>query len=85
MLLNEEEAKETRCCGPEGCGRINMSGDMARYCIGSDCMAWRWIGWSGPCVIPPGATVEWRPQYTPYKMSDDQERFGYCGLAGDPQ
>ncbi len=52
--MTEEEAKTTRCCGPEGCGRVirtdvvydaanvNAIGfTTVRVCIGSACMAWR--------------------------------------------
>ena len=43
--MTEEEAKHTRCCGPEGCGEMRYDGsplDQKRHCIGSACMAWRW-------------------------------------------
>lgn len=39
MLRNETKARETRCCGPEGCGALGTDG---RYCIAAACMAWRW-------------------------------------------
>lgn len=38
--MTEDEAKEARCCGPEGCGREDAF--RVRWCIGSACMAWRW-------------------------------------------
>ena len=56
MLLTEEEAKTKRCCGPEGTGIVHFGGedrewialwpgetkcDSQRFCIASQCMAWR--------------------------------------------
>ena len=45
-MLTEEEAPNTRCCGPEGCGTkrrlAGSSGNWERYCIASKCMAWKW-------------------------------------------
>ena len=38
MMVSEEQARKTRCCGPEGCGGIGLDG--SRWCIASDCMAW---------------------------------------------
>jgi hypothetical protein len=49
--MTEDQAKASRCCGPEGCGQAvgglqqAMSGGAIgsiRLCIGSQCMAWRW-------------------------------------------
>lgn len=90
--MTEEEARKTRCCGPQGCGKVqdydvhrNSVGDtigqsFLRFCIGSACMAWR--------RLP-------RPEYDPdvqrqYHGSslEDIEGMnlsaGYCGLAGKP-
>lgn len=39
-MHTEDEAKKTRCCGPEYCGSNPNFYD--RMCIASDCMAWRW-------------------------------------------
>lgn len=51
--MTEEEARKTRCCGPQGCGKVqdydvhrNSVGDaigqsLLRFCVGSACMAWR--------------------------------------------
>lgn len=49
-MMTEKEALEKRCCGPHGCGAwaYDPSSNTApddghvRYCIASDCMAWRW-------------------------------------------
>jgi len=38
----QEAAERKRCCGPEGCGQVWVTdGDVARFCIGERCMAWR--------------------------------------------
>jgi len=43
MLLTEEEARRKRCCGPFPCGVGPQFGDdiNTRWCIASECMAWR--------------------------------------------
>lgn len=41
--MTEAEAREKRCCGPEGCGIVPRSSlNSGRRCVGSNCMAWRW-------------------------------------------
>lgn len=44
--MTEDQAENTRCCGPEGCGEPRASAattanPFPRFCIASDCMAWR--------------------------------------------
>ena len=47
-MKTEDEARELRCCGPDGCGGWAHENDApdipdggyVRYCIASDCMAW---------------------------------------------
>lgn len=71
MLLTEEQATEKRCCGPDGCGFVRVSTGLptiVRYCIASQCMAWR------QAVPLQGVTA----------MEVAAERKGYCGLAGMP-
>jgi hypothetical protein len=46
MLVNQNEANEYRCCGPEGTGQDKRTKDLTpiflgRFCIGTKCMAWR--------------------------------------------
>lgn len=75
MILTEKEAEETRCCGPEGCGRgVSVKRNDAptgaiHYCIGSECMGWRWTSemFDGP---------------DSYRAEPGPK--GYCGLAGLP-
>jgi hypothetical protein len=43
MMVTEETAEMKRCCGPEGCGTSSTPGGE-RFCIASQCMAWRWGG-----------------------------------------
>ena len=38
-LVKQKSASEYRCCGPQGCGRLNNQGSE-RMCIGAQCMAW---------------------------------------------
>jgi hypothetical protein len=46
-MHTEAQAQKLRCCGPDGCGGwVRTSNDDShtpvRYCIASECMAWRW-------------------------------------------
>ena len=36
---NIVEARQMRCCGPEGCGYNN---DGERFCIEASCFGWVW-------------------------------------------
>ena len=72
----EDEAREKRCCGPEGCGAAPyppMVGYDMRYCIASACMAWEFepdfSGGESGYVPPP------RPS---------QPRRGDCSLKRKP-
>lgn len=72
MMLTEDEARQSPCIGPPGCGYINPA-DLERYCIASSCkMAWRWqmriIDYPDNRPGPPVPS----------------EKYGYCGLAGTP-
>lgn len=70
--MTEDQALQTRCCGPNGCGKVADDGsgspmNQIRLCIGRRCMAWRWEH------IDMGATS--------WIISDTD---GFCGLAGRP-
>lgn len=93
-MYEEEEAKLKRCCGPEGCG----DGRPKRYCVASDCMAWR----LQPLMADPAfaEAVKARAEKTGDKDPSrrdsaayvlahrseydlhDKPFMGYCGLAG---
>ena len=68
-LMTEDEAKEKRCCGPEGTGLIDSY--QQRYCIASDCMAWHWNR------NPDHA--KWHIKRPKHLQLED----GYCGLTSE--
>jgi hypothetical protein len=88
--MTEEEAKTkwcpfTRNGGEAGCNRV-----ASTECIGSACMAWRWIGDrsfidaikkhradTGSSLVEAKEYVESHPELW-------ATRNGYCGLAGKP-
>ncbi len=67
----ETEAKKTRCCGALPCGEWR-SKEGARFCIGRECMAWRWL------VSPELAEFDRRTN----PNNPATELHGFCGLAG---
>ncbi len=79
MILTEEEAKTKNCCGDQSCGawlpQPPVPGQpQKRVCIGSQCMAWRWV-----------PTPEWEQKADrEYRRSGTRlpPKYGYCGLAG---
>ena len=72
MIVTEKEAKNKRCCGPDGCGDKPAIGP--RLCIGSACMAWRpMIDWATAKGDIVSGFV--------HGEADSQKR-GYCGYAG---
>lgn len=81
--MTEDDAENTRCCGPNGCGesRDDMKGspdNAPRFCIGSSCMAWRW----GEAGDPHAKDPKGRKRggiLLPRNLWP-----GYCGLAGKP-
>lgn len=73
-MMTEEQAFQTRCCGPEGCGYPGTLPYPARWCIASQCMAWRWIS---------RLSVD-NPSHTPGAGQTIDRSHGYCGHAGQP-
>ncbi len=77
--MTEGEAKTTRCCGDEGCGikreirkqEAPFNEFYARFCIGSACMAWRWVTLYGESDFGE-------------RIAEISKTDGYCGLAGKP-
>lgn len=73
--MTEDQARLTRCCGPEGCGG-NSANEADRYCIASACMAWRN---AAPLFIYNA------DPYTGYiEEVPGTGAGGFCGLAGQP-
>ena len=76
--MTEDEAKTKMCCN-----------GLTRACVGSACMAWRWLP-AKPLDVPPGGFN--LRAYDPVKMlefviappNEPQPTEGYCGLAGKP-
>jgi hypothetical protein len=66
VMLTEEEAK-TKWCPHSDAPRTHRDG----YCIGSECMAWRWDE----------TTRTYDDTRTP---KPDKFHKGHCGLAGKP-
>ena len=88
--MKESEAKERLCpfFGPAviiaaAAHRSNENPDVlvptltnSLYCVGSDCMAWRWTG---------GISVNEVAGATSLLDIDEGLASGYCGLAGIPK
>ena len=81
--MTEDEAKTKTCCGPDGTGYANDQPFAARWCLASQCMAWRLTETSvtvdGVGKIVPDQTA-WGPGYRQKNIPNG----GYCGLAGAP-
>lgn len=50
--MDEVTANQTRCCGPDSCGKANSIASNDTYCVGSLCMAWRWLAPVAPATEP---------------------------------
>lgn len=75
--MTEDEAKQKRCCvygAGDAPGEHNFH---AYYCVGSECMAWRWVGHRSAAGR---ARME---RYGVVESVEPQEN-GYCGRAGEP-
>jgi hypothetical protein len=90
--MTEEEAKKTRCCGPQGCGEwssysnndgesvFGYVGEPIRFCIGTACMGWRWRTIKNPDWKEPNHMA-----FPPHDRSNEYIKSkddGFCGLAG---
>ena len=76
--MTEDEAKQKRCCAgirdieQNSAGYIESASDR---CIGSDCMAWRWVKEKSGTELSPDSD---KPNKLRIYIPD-----GYCGLAGN--
>ena len=95
MFTTEKEALKKHCCGPVGCGKIEVN-DHTRYCIGSACMGWRteartlrtMVGNDlGEDDIARGWYRDGKPNRYRLNSDDDTQPWkiqgGHCGLAGE--
>lgn len=78
IALTEAQARDKRCCGPEGCGETRwLDGrPLGRFCIGSACMAWEWDRAPGESLFDPATGDR-----AGHRRSQE-DATGYCGLVG---
>lgn len=74
-MMTEGEAKEKWC--PHM--RLGDEQGASASCIGSACMAWRWLR-----EFPIRGVSARGDAITGIMLSDDDKPLGYCGLAGAP-
>jgi len=94
MMFIEADARTKRCCGPEGCGRRKLPEDIhplasdlehrpIRFCIGSDCMAWRFVVEHEPLTQDELHLAGMAGRLAQALKPEIKPRRGYCGLAGE--
>ncbi len=85
MIMTEADAKQCRCVGPQQCGKevviggeeVRIGDDIMlgvrtkRLCIGSKCLAWRWMCTATTLIYEDGDGMEQLPEY---------EWLGTCGV-----
>lgn len=91
--MTEDEARLSRCCGPEGCGGNSTNGS-GRYCLESFCMAWRQTTPASSALAAVSVDGKTRRplksahEAQAYRLSgwniEGQAPQGFCGLAGQP-
>lgn len=84
-MHTEDEAKKkwcpmARCGGNVGCNR--GGGDFASgpYCIGSDCMMWRWLNQKVWQCAETGEIM-----HKDFSDNGKLVSVGYCGITGKPE
>lgn len=77
--MTEDEASTKVCCGPP----ILHEGNGSGCCVGSSCMAWRWLRYTGNQIVDHG---HWTDQngYAATGEKGNLKPVGFCGLAGSP-
>lgn len=84
--MTEDEAKTKRCCGPDGCGFTDprqadcLNGE--RWCIGSECVAWRWT--DQQTLADAQDWIHADPTRLLQDFKPRNPTKGYCGLAAAP-
>ena len=68
-VMTEEEAKTKWC--PQCVSQTDGDAEYSQRCLGSGCMAWRWIWTVSPYGVPDF-------------VAEIETKNGYCGLAGKP-
>jgi len=79
MIVTAKEATtKLMCCMSHA--RVNETQIQTMHCLGPKCMAWRWkdLPWNGLSVVYRCLCCKTNNP----KEYDENERRGYCGLAG---
>jgi hypothetical protein len=73
MLATEAEAANRQCVGPANCGMVMSTREPRedRRCIGSSCMAWRWMCTVRKLIYENGDAFEQLPE---------DKWLGVCGI-----
>ena len=98
--MTEDEAKKKWCpfarvgSSVSGLGSLNRDASPSddsinglprrALCLGSACMAWRWVRFDRTAFVTPGVWTD-AEGYAAAGPKGDLKRLGGCGLAGAPQ
>ena len=69
------------------CNRANADADKYANCIGSRCMAWRWMSFTPHATFPASSKAiaeDHVAQIEKHDIGAAPQIGGYCGLAGEP-
>lgn len=62
--MKSTNALSFQCCGPPGCGKLDAHDKTKRYCVGTQCMGWRYVeetGTLGYCGLAGQPDLDTRP------------------------